>query len=130
MNQKILKEGATVEARSITVIGAGNVGCAIAADLTLAGHEVILYEMPKFSEKIDPIVQSGGIKLSGVGRKGFAKIHRVTTDIIEAVRGTRIIMVATIGWAHKAIAELCAPYLEDGQTVIVISAQFGSLEFR
>ncbi len=62
-----------VEARSITVIGAGNVGCARAADLTLAGHEVILYEMPKFSEKIDPIVQSGGIKLSGVGRIGFAR---------------------------------------------------------
>ncbi len=119
-----------VEARSITVIGAGNVGCAIAADLTLAGHEVVLYEMPKFSEKIDPIVQSGGIKLSGVGRMGFAKIHKVTTDITEAVRGTRIIMIATIGWAHKAIAELCAPYLEDGQTVILISAQFGSLEFR
>jgi len=47
----------------------------------------------------------------------------------EAVRGTRIIMVTTIGWAHKPIAELCAPYLEDGQTIILASGQFGSLEF-
>jgi len=113
----------------ITIIGAGGVGAAAAADLTLAGHEVVLYEMPQFHKNIDPIVQSGGIKLSGVGRTGFAKIDKVTTDMAEAVRDTQIIMVATVGWAHKTIAELCAPYLEDGQTIILSSAQFGSLEF-
>ncbi len=85
--------------------------------------------MPQFRKNIDPIVQSGGIRLSGVGRTGFAKIDKVTTDIAEAVRGTQIIMVTTVGWAHKTIAELCAPYLEDGQTIILSSAQFGSLEF-
>ena len=32
----------------VTIIGAGGVGSAAAADLTLAGHEVVLYEMPQF----------------------------------------------------------------------------------
>lgn len=113
-----------------TIIGAGSIGAAAAADLTLAGHEVVLYEMPQFKENIEPIRQCGGITLSSPGRAGFAKINKVTTDIAEAVRGMRIIMVATVGWAHKTIAELCAPYLEDRQTIILFSAQLGSLEFR
>ena len=57
----------------ITIIGAGGVGAAAAADLTLARHEVVLYEMPQLRKNIDPIVQSGGIILSGLGRTGFAK---------------------------------------------------------
>jgi opine dehydrogenase len=113
----------------ITIMGAGGVGTAAAADLTLAGHEVVLYEMPRFHENIDPIMESGGISLAGVGRTGFARVAKVTTDIAEAVSGTPVIMIATVGWAHETIAKLCAPYLEDGQTIILLSAQFGSLEF-
>lgn len=114
----------------ITIIGAGSVGTAAAADLTLAGHEVVLYEMPQFSENIDPIVQCGGISLTDGERTAFVKIDKVTKDIAEAVRGTRIIMVATVGWAHKTIAELSAPYLEEGQTIILFAAELGSLEFK
>ena len=114
----------------VTIIGAGGVGTAAAADLTLAGHEVVLYEMPQFSENIDPIVQCGGIRLSEGERTDFAKIYKATKDIAEAVRDARIIMVATIGWAHKIVAELSVPYLEDGQTIILFSAELGSLEFK
>jgi len=113
----------------VTIIGAGGVGSAAAADLTLAGHEVVLYEMPQFHENIDPVIQSGGIRLSEGERTDFAKVSKATTDIAEAVRGARIIMVATIGWAHRTIAELSVPYLEDGQTIIIFSAELGSLEF-
>jgi opine dehydrogenase len=114
----------------ITVIGSGHAGAAAAADLTLAGHDVILYEMPQFKENIDPIIQCGGIELFGAGRMGFAKIHRVTTDMAEAVKGAPIIMVAMVGLAYKTIANLAAPYLEDGQIVILSSGEFGSLEFK
>ena len=114
----------------VTIIGAGGVGTAVAADLTLAGHQVVLYEMPEFSGNIEPIIKSGGIKLSEGEKTDFAKIDKATTDIAEAVRGARIIMVATVGWAHQTIAELAAPYLEDGQTIIIFSAELGSLEFK
>lgn len=114
----------------ITIIGAGNAGAAAAADLTLAGHEVTLYEMPQFRENIDPILQSGGIMLSGVGRTGFAKIDKVTTDIAEAVRGAPIIMAALVGLAYETVAELCAPYLEDGQTIVLSAGSLASLEFN
>lgn len=114
----------------VTIIGAGGVGTAVAAALTLAGHEVVLYEMPDFRENIDPIIKSGGIRLTEGEKTDFAKIDKATTDIAEAVSGVPIIMVATVGWAHKVIAELAAPYLEDGQTIILFSAELGSLEFR
>ena len=111
-------------------MGAGHAGAAAAADLTLAGHEVTLYELPQFKESIEPILQCGGIMLSGIGRTGFAKINKVTTDIAEAVRGVPIIMVAMVGWAYRTIAELCAPYLEDGQTIVLSAGSLASLEFN
>ena len=114
----------------VTIIGAGGVGTAAAADLTLAGHEVLLYELPQFSQYIDPIIKSGGIRLAEGEKEEFAEISKATMDIAEAVKGAKIIMVATVGWAHKTVAELCAPHLEDGQTVILIAAQLGSLEFK
>jgi len=114
----------------VTIIGDGGVGTAAAADLTLAGHEVLLYEMPQFRENIAPIIKSGGIRLAEGEKDEFVEIHKATTDIAEAVKGARIIMVATVGWAHKIVAELCAPHLEEGQTVIMIAAQLGSLEFK
>jgi len=119
-----------MSSRRITIMGAGHAGAAAAADLTLAGHEVTLYELLQFKESIEPILQCGGIMLSGIGRTGFAKINKVTTDIAEAVRGVPIIMVAMVGWAYRTIAELCAPYLEDGQIMILSSGELGSLEFK
>jgi len=59
------------------VIGAGHSGYTIAASLVLSGHEIILYDMPRFKQNLDPIIKRGGIELSGVAEKGFAKIDRV-----------------------------------------------------
>lgn len=114
----------------ITIIGAGGVGTAAAADLTLSGHKVTLCELPQFTEYIDPIIKSRGIRLKEEEKDEFVEIHKATRDIAEAVKGANIIMVATVGWAHESIAQLCAPYLDDGHTVVMIAAQFGSLEFK
>jgi len=118
-----------MDARKITVIGSGNVGCAISADLTLAGHEVCLYEMPQFKESLVPILKHGGIELLGVARTGFARLSKITTEIEAAIRGAEVIMIATVALAHETIAELCAPYLEDGQTIVLFPGNLGSLVF-
>ena len=65
----------------ITAIGAGNGGKALAADMTLAGHEVTFFEFPQFEANLDLIVKQGGLNLVGVGRTGFARLHAITTDI-------------------------------------------------
>ena len=117
-----------MDTRRIAVIGAGHGGYAMAADLTLAGYEVNFYGS-KERGNLAPVLQRGGIELSGVRRSGFARISRVTTEIAEAVRGAEIIMIATQAAAHETIAKLCAPYLEDGQTVVIFPGDLGSVAF-
>jgi len=115
--------------KRIAVLGAGGTGHAIAADLTLAGFTVNLYEEPKFEERLEDIIKQGGIEMTGAVREGFAKVSKVTTEIGAALEGAEIILVAVVATRHERIAELCAPCLEDGQTVMIGPDNGGSLVF-
>jgi len=114
--------------RRIAVIGAGNSGYALAADLSLAGYEVNLYGSKKRGN-LDPVIKCGGIELIGVARKGFAKVSRVTTDIAEAIVGTKLVMITYQSHEHEVLAKLCAPHLEDGQTIVLMPGDLGSVLF-
>lgn len=116
----------------VAIIGAGNAGYHQAADLTLAGHEVTLFEMSRFKENLEAVRKIGGIMLTGRARHvGFAKINddNITTDIEKAIKGAAIISVNVVALAHEVIAELCTPYLEDGQIIILAPGSGGSLIF-
>jgi len=113
----------------IAVVGGGGTGHAIAAELTLAGLEVIMYEEPRFKEKIEAILEHGGIELDIAGHQRFAKISRVTTEIEEALEDASIILIAVVALRHEEIAELCASYLRDGQTIIIGPDSGGALVF-
>src|SRR3989304_10027961 len=110
----------------IAVLGAGNAGHATAADLSLAGAHVCLYESPEFSQNLMHIRERGGIELTGIGRTGLARVE-VTTDIAEAVHGAACIFVVTQALAHERLAGLCAPHLVDGQAVILFTGYGDSL---
>lgn len=113
------------------VIGAGNGGFCTAADLTLRGYEVRLYESPEFADNIEPVLEKGGIALRGVAGEGFARPSLVTTDIKATLNGADIIFVITTAQGHKPIARACAPFLKRGQTVVLIpGCVCGALEFR
>lgn len=111
----------------ITVIGAGGTGLAAAADLTLSGCRVTLYEEPEFANALRDVEDRGGITLTGAGRTGHAKVDRVTTEIGEALEGTQVVLVAVVAPRHEKIARLCAPYLRDGQVVLFSPGNAGSL---
>jgi opine dehydrogenase len=103
---------------------------AAAADMTLAGHEVNLFEFPQFKENIEPIKQTGEIRLVGVGRTGLAKLNKVTTDISEAINGLEMIVAVMPAFGHKPLAKICAPHLKDGQIIVLApGSTLGSLEF-
>jgi len=117
-----------VSLEKCAVLGAGAGGYAMAADLSLAGMEVNLYEMPQFRQNLQPIIDQGGIEIKGKARQGFAKVHKVTTDIEEAIRDTKYLFVTTQAIGHETIAQHCAPYLEDGQTMVLFPGSAGSLQ--
>ena len=50
---------------TITILGCGAGGMAMAADLTLAGHRVQLVELPEFASNVEEIHARGGIDLCG-----------------------------------------------------------------
>ncbi|MFC2054705.1 NAD/NADP octopine/nopaline dehydrogenase family protein [Chloroflexota bacterium] len=116
---------------TVAILGAGNGGLCAAADLTLRGFQVHLSELPEFVENITPVEEAGGISLRGVAGEGFAKLALVTNNIEKAIQGAGIILVIVHSKSHKSIARTCAPYLDDGQLVLLVPGNCGGvLEFR
>lgn len=110
------------------VIGAGHGGLAMAGALAVKGFSVSLFN--RSPERLTEVIAQGGVELSGT-ISGFGRLDRVTTDIGEAVRGMDVLMVVLPASAHRYIAEISAPYLTDGQTVVLNPGRTGgAMEFR
>jgi len=112
---------------SFAVVGAGHGGKAMAAHLALKGFPVKLYN--RTLSKIDPIIKMKGIEIEGE-ISGFGKLDLASDKIGDVINGADIIMVVVPAFAHAAIAERCAPYLKDGQIVLLNPGRTcGALEF-
>jgi len=114
-----------------TVIGAGNGGKAMAAHLALMGFPVTIYN--RTASRIEAIEQLGGIQLESFegGPHGFAKLRKVTSNPKEAIDDAELIMVVVPSSAHRDIARQIAPFLQDGQIVILHPGRTcGAIEFQ
>jgi opine dehydrogenase len=74
----------------VAVIGAGNVGCALAADLGLRGVEVRLFN--RSPGRLAAIADAGGITVTGQ-IEGFAALSLVTGSLEQAVEGAGVVAV-------------------------------------
>jgi opine dehydrogenase len=101
----------------IAVLGAGNGGLASAADLTLRGYEVRLFS--RSPETLAPIVNQGGIHLTGAAGEGFAKVALITNDLREAVLGADLVQVVVPVYGHQFYADGLARLLRDDQPVFL-----------
>ena len=117
-------------AEKYTVLGAGHGGKAMAAHLALMGADVALWN--RTFEHISIIKKRGGIELESMegGPRGFGKLSLVTSDIAEAIAHAQVIMVVLPSSAHADIAKAAAPFLKDGQIVILHPGRtLGAVEF-
>lgn len=113
---------------TVAVIGAGNGGTAIAAHLSGLGVRVNLCDL--FPEYLEGIRRADGIELTQDGKTAFHKLHMITDDVPEAIRGVHLIMVVTPSFTHRMIAESCCDALTDGQVVVLNPGRTGgALEF-
>jgi opine dehydrogenase len=102
--------------REIAIIGAGNGGCAAAADLTLRGFNVRLYG--RRAETIAPIKERGAIELTGVLGDHVVPVTRVTTDAGEAIVGADLVILMGPTHAHADMANVVVPHLMPGQILL------------
>jgi len=117
--------------KKFTVIGAGNGGKAMAAHLAIMDQDVTLYN--RTFTHIEVIAKRGGIDLESPpgGPHGFGALNKVTDNIQEALTDAEIIMVVVPSSGHVEVASLIAPYLKDGQIVLLHPGRTcGTIEFR
>jgi opine dehydrogenase len=114
--------------KKIAVLGAGNGGCAVAADLSLRGYEVRLFSR---SEKtLLPILKKGGIGLVESGEEKLAVPYFVSPNIVPVISAADLIIVASPAVAHDYLGQSIAAHLTDGQTILLNPGHTGgSLHF-
>lgn len=116
----------------VTIIGAGNSGCAHAAKLSMNGHEVRLFKSSHslHDENYEIIKNNGGINVNDLtsGTKYFSRINLITRDIEEALdHDTEVILVLTQSLQHRNISKIIAPHIHNGQIILFIPGNLGSL---
>jgi len=124
--------------KPIAVLSGGACAQTFAAELSLEGYDVRLFELPEFAPRtLGPVMQSKTIELGGVQsnfkwfrRAGTAKISVVTTDIAEALRGAGVVIVSLPAKGHKPFFSAMIPHLEDGQIISIFPDNFGALRLR
>lgn len=112
---------------TVAVLGAGNGGCAAAADLTRRGYAVRLYS--RTAATLGPVRERGGVELRGAAGEGLVPLALVTDDLATAVRGADVVLLVVPSVAHAAYGAALAPLLDPAQIVLVNPGHtFGGLQ--
>ena len=114
----------------VAVVGGGNGSHTIAADLSLKGLSVNMFEMEKFADRMRTVFETREIEMSGVAGTGKARLNLVTTDIHEAIEKVEVVFIPLPGFAVSPYGEMLAPYLREDQIVVIMPGTLAALEFR
>jgi opine dehydrogenase len=112
-----------VTVRSVAVLGAGNGGCAAAADLAMRGFDVRLFNRTR--GRIEPILERGGLELTGAAGEGFVELPVVTDDMEVALRGAELVMVTAPLLALPTYAAALGELLPEGGVVFLNPGHVG-----
>src|ERR687897_2549964 len=119
--------GVIVAGKRVTVLGGGNTAFSMAANLALAGFEVLLWEHPAFAHTIAPIRESLTIYLDGAGRNGASRLAAVTTDPAEALAWSETLVCSVPSYAHEPFLEQILPHLKPGHLLALLPGNLGAL---
>lgn len=105
----------------VAVVGAGNLGCAVSADLSLRGHEVTLIKTSHsvHDENFAYLQENNGhIILDEFGEIKSANIHHCTRDL-SLIKDAEIVIIGTQTNYHEELIQKIVPYLSDGQVLLI-----------
>ncbi len=124
----------------IAILGAGNGGCAVAADLSYRGHDVTLIKTSHamHDDNFNYLLENGGhVVMSDFGENGcmnpnddnrFEKecyISSLTRDISK-IADAEIVFIYVQTLFHEAVIKNMAPYVRDGQIIIINPGYFST----
>lgn len=95
--------------KKIAVLGGGNGAHTMAAEFTLKGHTVTLFEMPHFKNNMKKVFETKTIKLQGniPELQGDVELYNVTDDIEEAVAGCHYVCIVAPAFSHAGYRHMC-----------------------
>lgn len=105
----------------IAILGAGNSGCALAADYACRGHEVTLIKTSHslHDDNFRHLTENGGVMvMNEFGRECVCRISHLTRDVSE-VRGQEVVLLCTQTGFHREVLQRVVPYLEAGQLLLI-----------
>src|ERR1700722_3130690 len=109
----------------IAVLGGGNGAYAAAADFTEQGHAVRFWR--RDAAGLTALREAGG-EITLEDHRGTRRVRPalVSDELGEVVRGAQLILAPVPAFAQADIARAIAPFLADGQTILLPPGSFGS----
>lgn len=116
---------------NVSVIGCGNVGVAIASDLSICGHNVTLIKTSQTNESIFNKIKENGnrILLKEKGKYTTAVVRKLTHDIAD-IAFADVIFVTIQSTYHESLIKKMSKYLNSSQVVVVICSYMSSMYFK
>ncbi|SCK20172.1 opine dehydrogenase [Variovorax sp. HW608] len=113
----------------VSILGAGAGGAAAVAELTRAGHEVVLWN--RSPETLSPFQELGGVRYEGVLGEGIARPTLITAELSEAIKGVDAAVVTLPTFSHAPVARALAAACWPANRPVVLNPGHtgGALEF-
>lgn len=114
----------------VSVIGCGNVGVAIAADLSIKGHDVTIVKTSSSNGSVYEKIKSNGnrVLLKENGAYTPALIKGLTREI-ESISKSEVIFVTIQSTYHEELIKSMSSHVNSNQVVVVICSYMSSLFF-
>lgn len=105
----------------ISVVGAGNAGTAVAADLSFKGHEIYLIKTSNamHDENFNLLQSNGGkVILDDFGEQKECYIKEVTRDL-SVIKETEVVILYIQTSYHESIIQRLIPYLTENHILVI-----------
>lgn len=116
---------------NVTILGCGNVGVAIAADLSIKGHDVSLIKTSHTKESVFEKIRHNGnrVLLKENGSYKTSIIKEVSHDISKIAKSD-VVIVTIQSTYHEQLIKNISRFLDESQIVICICSYMSSFYFK
>lgn len=112
----------------VTVLGSGAGALSVAADLSRHGRDVVMADLPEFTENLIPVREQGGVRVVTGGHP----IDPVTVvdDLGAAIALAELLIVVVPSFGHEPWLRALLPHVRNGQSLLFMGEGSGALVAR